>query len=216
MLCSLLMFIVVAINIFVYLLTPQYAIYGDQHYASITNVSNSSIRIRFDRCLPCQFRMAQLSFNRVRNSSPQVGDVIGWERRYAEFDSLFVDQCQMTVMGRIILRFFYKVWFFGAVYFCLSWLFLVVSQSSPPWTRVVHIVSSGLRRQFLSETLSTSWIEHSRIHRGTTARRWRWWWRGRSINTVKELIWRKNKSRGCRCALSLTLFSRSDCHWWIL
>ena len=37
MLCSLLMFIVVAINIFVYLLIPQYAIYGDQHY-SITGV----------------------------------------------------------------------------------------------------------------------------------------------------------------------------------
>jgi hypothetical protein len=38
MLCSLLMFIVVAINVFVYLLVPQYAIYGDQHYSSITNV----------------------------------------------------------------------------------------------------------------------------------------------------------------------------------
>ena len=39
MLCSLMMFIVVAINIFVYLLIPQYAIYGDQHYASINQVS---------------------------------------------------------------------------------------------------------------------------------------------------------------------------------
>ncbi|CAF5065907.1 unnamed protein product [Rotaria sp. Silwood1] len=38
MLCSLLMFIVVAINVFVYLLIPQYAIYGDQHYSSINNV----------------------------------------------------------------------------------------------------------------------------------------------------------------------------------
>jgi len=38
MLCSLLMFIVVAINVFVYLLIPQYAIYGDQHYSSISNV----------------------------------------------------------------------------------------------------------------------------------------------------------------------------------
>lgn len=37
------------------------------------------------------------------------------------------DDCQMTVMGRIILRFFYKVWFFGAVYFCMSWLFIIVS-----------------------------------------------------------------------------------------
>jgi hypothetical protein len=38
MLCSLLMFIVVAINVFVYLLIPQYAIYGDQHYPSINHV----------------------------------------------------------------------------------------------------------------------------------------------------------------------------------
>ncbi|CAF5007173.1 unnamed protein product, partial [Rotaria sp. Silwood1] len=40
------------------------------------------------------------------------------------------DQCQMTVMGRIILRFFYKVWFFGAIYFCLSWLFLLIFAGS--------------------------------------------------------------------------------------
>lgn len=32
LLSSLMMFIVVAMNIFVYLLIPQYAIYGDQHY----------------------------------------------------------------------------------------------------------------------------------------------------------------------------------------
>ena len=37
-LCSLLMFIVVAINVFVYLLIPQYAIYGDQHYSFINAV----------------------------------------------------------------------------------------------------------------------------------------------------------------------------------
>jgi hypothetical protein len=39
MLSSLMMFIVVAMNIFVYLLVPQYSIYGDQHYASIINVN---------------------------------------------------------------------------------------------------------------------------------------------------------------------------------
>ena len=33
-LSSLMMFIVIAMNIFVYLLIPQYAIYGDQHYLS--------------------------------------------------------------------------------------------------------------------------------------------------------------------------------------
>ncbi|CAF1178741.1 unnamed protein product [Adineta steineri] len=92
MLCSLLMFIVVAINIFVYLLIPQYAIYGDQHYSAIGN--NGTIII--EKCT--QF--------------------------------VKTDDCQMTVMGRIILRFFYKVWFFGAIYFCLSWIFLVIFLAS--------------------------------------------------------------------------------------
>ena len=52
MLCSLLMFIVVAINVFVYLLVPQYAIYGDQHYAFINTVNLFSNRDdRFFVCL---------------------------------------------------------------------------------------------------------------------------------------------------------------------
>ncbi|CAF0900460.1 unnamed protein product [Rotaria sordida] len=88
MLCSLLMFIVVAINVFVYLLIPQYAIYGDQHYSVINN--NGTVIIQ---------------------SCTQF---------------VTTNECQMTVMGRIILRFFYKVWFFGAIYFCLSWLFLII------------------------------------------------------------------------------------------
>ncbi|CAF3366011.1 unnamed protein product [Rotaria sp. Silwood1] len=86
MLSSLMMFIVVAINAFVYLLIPQYSIYGDQNYALV----NSTVTAQ-----PCT-------------------------------QYVTTDQCEMTVMGRIILRFFYKVWFFGAVYFFLSWLFLIV------------------------------------------------------------------------------------------
>ncbi|CAF0799568.1 unnamed protein product [Rotaria sordida] len=88
MLSSLMMFIVVAINAFVYLLIPQYSIYGDQYYASVVN--NATVIVQ-----PCT-------------------------------QYVTTDQCEMTVMGRIILRFFYKVWFFGAVYFFLSWLFLIV------------------------------------------------------------------------------------------
>jgi hypothetical protein len=43
MLCSFMMFIVVAINVFVYLLIPQYSIYGDQHYAFTANVCNNLV-----------------------------------------------------------------------------------------------------------------------------------------------------------------------------
>ena len=41
MLSTLMMFIVVAINVFVYLLIPQYSIYGDQHYPSLENVGRA-------------------------------------------------------------------------------------------------------------------------------------------------------------------------------
>ncbi|CAF3173876.1 unnamed protein product [Rotaria socialis] len=88
MLSSLMMFIVVAINAFVYLLIPQYSIYGDQYYSAVVNNGTQTVEM-------C-----------------------------TQFVS--TDDCQMTVMGRIILRFFYKVWFFGAAYFLLSWLFLIV------------------------------------------------------------------------------------------
>ncbi|CAF3262037.1 unnamed protein product [Rotaria socialis] len=98
MLCSLLMFIVVAINVFVYLLIPQYAIYGDQYYSSTS--TNGTIVVK---------------------SCTQF---------------VTTDDCQMTVMGRIILRFFYKVWFFGAIYFCLSWVYLVMFVVSFFWKLV--------------------------------------------------------------------------------
>ena len=40
-LSSLMMFIVVAINGFVYLLIPQYSIYGDQNYIALENVGRN-------------------------------------------------------------------------------------------------------------------------------------------------------------------------------
>ncbi|CAF4393635.1 unnamed protein product, partial [Rotaria magnacalcarata] len=113
MLCSLLMFIVVAINIFVYLLIPQYAIYGDQYYSSTS--TNGTIVVK-----PCtQF--------------------------------VTTDDCQMTVMGRIILRFFYKVWFFGAIYFCLSWVYLVMFVVSFFW-KLIRNRESNIQ-EYTVETL---------------------------------------------------------------
>jgi hypothetical protein len=47
MLSSLMMFIVVAMNIFVYLLIPQYSIYGDQRYASIAKVCYDLVALDF-------------------------------------------------------------------------------------------------------------------------------------------------------------------------
>lgn len=92
LLSSLLMFIVVAINVFVYLLIPQYSIYGNQFY----------LQTRPHR----------------RPSTQSCTQYVT------------TDLCQMTVMGRILLLFFYKVWFFAAAFFVLSWLFLIVFLAS--------------------------------------------------------------------------------------
>ena len=45
MLASFMMFIVIAINIFVYLLIPQYSIYGNQYYPVIVKVRNQNFVI---------------------------------------------------------------------------------------------------------------------------------------------------------------------------
>jgi len=67
---------------------------------------------------------------------------------------LFSDDCQMTVMGRIILRFFYKVWIFGAVYFGLSWFFLLVNNFRYLDKKYILIVHLDLFTQFGNQSHS--------------------------------------------------------------
>nr|XP_027197933.1 histone deacetylase 8-like isoform X1 [Dermatophagoides pteronyssinus] len=40
------------------------------------------------------------------------------------------DSCTMTRMSALLLRFFYKAWFFGAYYYWMMWTFLIVSLCS--------------------------------------------------------------------------------------
>ena len=88
--------------------------------------SKSMVKCRRDATHVSRFRMERRRRNHAHSSSPPVR-APGW----IDFlHSVLLDDCQMTVMGRILLRFFYKVWFFGAVYFCLSWLFLIVRRSA--------------------------------------------------------------------------------------
>jgi len=91
---------------------------------------------------------------------------------------IYLDLCQMTVMGRILLLFFYKVWFFGAAFFVIGWFFLIVS-----FSRKKHLVlclsfiaNLGLSHKLYCQNYSCSWIEYSRIFYQTFARRWwrRW------------------------------------------
>jgi len=69
MLCSFMMFIVVAINVFVYLLIPQYSIYGDQHYAFTANVCNNLLILdtRESKSLGTQYSCQKLD-KYIRNS----------------------------------------------------------------------------------------------------------------------------------------------------
>lgn len=85
-------------------------------------------------------------------------------------------------MGRIILRFFYKVWFFGAICFCLSWLFLLVNLEKN-FLCNYHRVFSELSAESIDQSLSSSRIEYSRIYRGNVLRRSRRRW---SINSLNE------------------------------
>ena len=83
---------------------------------------------------------------------------------FCERSVFCLDECQMTVMGRIILRFFYKVWFFGAIYFCLSWLFLLVRI---PRNSLIDCRSSLLSRSSWPVQSSFSVVNVNRIFKNT-------------------------------------------------
>lgn len=90
MFCMILMFLVLAINIVLYELTPQYSSFGSQHYwKNVTGTGN----------------MTKLSLE------PCTTEVSA-------------DDCTITRMALLLTRFFYKMWFFGAAYYFLTWGFL--------------------------------------------------------------------------------------------
>jgi LMBR1 domain-containing protein 1 len=90
MLCMILMFIVLAINIIVYELTPQYSSFGSQHYMSNSTVGNHT------------------EYSGVKQCTSEVSQ----------------DFCVVTRMVLLLVRFFYKMWVFGAAYYWLTWVFL--------------------------------------------------------------------------------------------
>ncbi|XP_013083911.2 probable lysosomal cobalamin transporter [Biomphalaria glabrata] len=88
MFCMILMFIVLAINIVLYELTPQYSSFGSEHYVNSTG--NSTVSLEVKQC------------------TTEVSE----------------DHCVVTRMTLLLVRFFYKMWVFGAAYYWLTWLFL--------------------------------------------------------------------------------------------
>lgn len=92
MLSMIMMLIVLAINIILFELTPQYSSFGSELYLNMT-ISPEINGTAITHLYPC--------------------DV-----------SATSDQCVITRMAMLLTRFFYKMWFFGAAYYWLSWLFL--------------------------------------------------------------------------------------------
>ncbi|XP_041357046.1 probable lysosomal cobalamin transporter [Gigantopelta aegis] len=90
MLCMIMMFIVLAINIVVYELTPQYSSFGSQVY--IANYTDPTSNTTSHKTEPCSTEVK--------------------------------DSCVITRMALLLTRFFYKMWFFGAAYYWLTWVFL--------------------------------------------------------------------------------------------
>ncbi|XP_059144900.1 probable lysosomal cobalamin transporter [Physella acuta] len=89
MFCMILMFIVLAINIVLYELTPQYSSFGSQHYVNVTGFGNSTSTV-------------------IKQCTTEVSE----------------DYCVITRMTLLLVRFFFKMWFFGAAYYWLTWVFL--------------------------------------------------------------------------------------------
>jgi len=99
-----LMLTVLAINILMFLVSPQYVSFGSQHYLE----DRVDINGTHKEVVKCQFSW---------NSQPDGN-------KTQTFNS---DECVMTRNAALLTRFFYKAWFFGAAYYWCSWGFLVIS-----------------------------------------------------------------------------------------
>ncbi|CAL1530463.1 unnamed protein product [Lymnaea stagnalis] len=89
MFCMILMFVVLAINVVLYELTPQYSSFGSEHYMNFTTENN-------------------VTSSSVKQCTTAVSE----------------DLCVVTRMTLLLVRFFYKMWVFGAAYYWLTWAFL--------------------------------------------------------------------------------------------
>ncbi|KAL8570663.1 hypothetical protein ACOMHN_039098 [Nucella lapillus] len=90
MFCMVLMFLVLAINVVLYELTPQYSSFGSQHYWKNVTGAGNVTKLSLE---PCTTEVS-------------------------------ADECTITRMALLLTRFFYKMWFFGAAYYFLTWAFL--------------------------------------------------------------------------------------------
>ena len=86
LMCLNLMFILLAINVIMFFVVPDYTTYGDQYF-----INNSTNKI--EKC------------NDIEKDE---------------------SNCDMSRISVLLLEFHYKAWIFGAAYYYLTWLFLMV------------------------------------------------------------------------------------------
>lgn len=110
MTCVTLMLTVLAINIFLFCVSPQYVTFGSQHYVLESTDVNGT---QHNQTMSCQLSWI---INEKDHETVKPAN--------ATFP---VDDCVMTRNSAFLMRFFYKAWFFGAAYYWFSWAFLVVS-----------------------------------------------------------------------------------------
>jgi LMBR1 domain-containing protein 1 len=100
------MLTVLAINILMYCVSPQYVTFGSQHYQVRTLDENGTAT---NETKICELSWHQAEEGNIPNATFPLED------------------CVMTRNSALLMRFFYKAWFFGAAYYWFTWAFLVVS-----------------------------------------------------------------------------------------
>lgn len=92
LMCLILIYILLALNVLMFSIVPDYTTYGSQHY--VTNVTIGNVtEHKVEKCDDIE--------------SPSSG-------------------CNMSRIAYILLAFHSKVWIFGALYYWLVWVFIVV------------------------------------------------------------------------------------------
>ena len=68
------------------------------------------------------------------------------------------DECVMTRMAMLLVRFFYKVWIFGAAFYWASWVFIAVSSTA------VSIINPQDKASENQVVLAECWVVLAECH----------------------------------------------------
>lgn len=93
LMCLILIYILLALNVLMFSVVPDYTTYGSQHYIANVTIGTNVTEPKVEKCDDIE--------------SPASG-------------------CNMSRIAYILLAFHSKVWIFGALYYWLVWVFILV------------------------------------------------------------------------------------------